>query len=130
MSPQVSDFIPAHPLSIPLAFHSVYPLHLSSAHCVCVFGALHLRKKHYICVFGALHLCLEHYICVGNITFVFGALYLCLWSITFVFGVLHGSSVYPTLHQEWTLSKHTLFAAIFHVYIYPDISPYIHNMVH
>ena len=40
----------------------------------------------------------------------------CPLSITFVWGALHGLSVYPTLHQEWTLSKHTLRAAVFHVW--------------
>ena len=91
MSPQESDFTPVHPLSIPLALHLFI---------------------HYICPAPIIHC-----ICARSITFLWGDNCICAWSITFVWGALHGSSVYPTLHQEWTLNKHTLLAAVFHQYI-------------
>ena len=80
-----------HPLSIPLALHLFI---------------------HYICPAPIIHC-----ICARSITFLWGDNCICAWSITFVWGALHGSSVYPTLHQEWTLNKHTLLAAVFHQYI-------------
>ena len=62
-------------------------------------------------IWGALHFfCGEYFICLDEYCIF-------LDSITFVYKVLQGSSVYPTLHQEWTLNKHTLQAAVFHQYI-------------